>query len=110
MICDRSDIMLRHTKLISQSTIVSIIEDTTTKIIKIYLTNILDAFQAFIKSPQSVGQNSWEYAFDCEYVYLTALNTEIQKHFDSSVFVRIYGGGAGTSSKQLICRVNWGAD
>jgi hypothetical protein len=102
--------MQRHTKLISQSTIVGTIEDTTNKLIKTYATNIINAFQVYMKSSQSVGQNSWEYAFECDYVYITALNTEIQKHFDHSVFVRIYGGGAGASSKQLICRVNWGAD
>jgi hypothetical protein len=102
--------MQRHTKPISQSTIIGTIENTTCKLIKTHVTNILDEFQAYLKSPQSVGQNSWEYAFECDYVYLTTLNTEIQKHFDTSVFVRIYGGGAGASSKQLICRINWGAD
>ncbi len=102
--------MQRNMKLMSQSTIVGTIDETTTKLIKSYVSNILDAFQAYIKSPQSVGQNSWEYAFDCDYAYLTALNTEIQKYFDRSVFVRIYGAGAGTSSKQLICRINWGTD
>ena len=96
--------------VISQSTILGTIEDTTSTLIKVHVTKIIDEFQAYLKSPQSVGQNGWEYAFDCDYMYLTALNTEIQKHFDSSVFVRIYGGGAGASSKKLICKVNWGAD
>lgn len=94
----------------SQSSIIGTIEDTTTKSIKSIISSILDQFQSYLKSPQSVGQNSWEYAFECDYVYITALNTEIQKHFDRSVFVRIYGGGAGASSKQLICKINWGAD
>ena len=96
--------------VLSQSTIVGTIEATTHKLIKIHVSKILEEFQVYLKSPQSVGQNCWEYAFDCDYVYITALNTEFQKHFDQSVFVRIYGGGAGVSSKQLICRINWGAD
>ena len=96
--------------VLSQSTIVGTIEETTYKLIKIRVNKILEEFQVYLKSPQSVGQNSWEYAFDCDYVYLTAMNTEIQKQFEPSVFVRIYGGGAGISSKQLICRINWGTD
>ena len=94
----------------SQSTIVGTIEDTTNKLINLHVGKIIEEFQMYLKSPQSVGQNSWEHAFDCDYVYITALNTEFQKHFDQSVFVRVYGGGAGASSKQLICRINWGAD
>lgn len=70
----------------------------------------MDAFASYLKSAGSVGANSWEYMFECDYGYMQALNTEIQKYFDTSVFVRVYGGGAGASSNKLICRVNWGAD
>jgi hypothetical protein len=94
----------------SQSTIVGIIDDTTGKYVKTAVTKILDEFAAHLKSSGSVGANSWEYMFDCDYSYMPALNIEIQKYFDSSVFVRVYGGGAGASSNKLICRVNWGAD
>lgn len=97
-------------KIYSQSTIVGIIENTTEKSIQLHVKQILDAFHTYLKSASSVASNSWEYVFDCEYAYMTALNTEIQKHFDSSVFVRIYGGGVGASSNKLICSVNWGAD
>lgn len=70
----------------------------------------MNEFDAHLKSASSAAANSWEYMFECEYAYITALNTEIQKHFDSSVFVRIYGGCIGASSNKLICKVNWGAD
>ena len=88
-----------------------IIDDTTGKHIESIITGILDAFAAYLKSPDAVGKTSWEYLFTCGYSYLPSLNTEIQKHFDSSLFVRIYGAcGAGSSSDKLVCRVNWGAD
>lgn len=94
----------------SQSTIVGLIDDTTGKYVKTVVAGIMDAFASYLKSAGSVGANSWEYLFECDYGYMPALNTEIQKHFDSSVFVRVYGGGAGASSNKLICRVNWGSD
>jgi hypothetical protein len=94
----------------SQSTIVGMIDDTTGKYIKTVIVNIMNEFDTYLKSEGSAATNSWEYMFDCNYIYMSALNIEIQKHFDSSVFVRIYGGGIGATSNKLICKVNWGAD
>lgn len=94
----------------SQSTIIGTIDDTTSKCIKPVIAKILEEFAVYLKSTGAVGANCWEYMFDCDYAYMQALNIEIQKHFDNSVFVRIYGGGVGITSNKLICRVNWGAD
>ena len=106
-----SSMKSKHNIIYSQSTVVGIIDDTTGKHIQTIITDILDSFAAYLKSPDAVGKNCWEYLFKCEYGYLPALNTEIQKHFDSSLFVRIYGAcGAGSSFDKLMCRVNWGAD
>jgi hypothetical protein len=94
----------------SQSTIMGTIDDSTGKHIKTIIAKLMDEFAAYLKTSAAIGANGWEYFFECDYAYIPALNTEIQKYFDRSVFVRIYGGGAGASCNKLICRVNWGAD
>jgi hypothetical protein len=66
-----------------------------------------------LKSPASIGKTNWEYIFECSYQYLEGLNTELKKHFDTSVFAHIYTmsvGGTGSLNNKLVCQIQWGAD
>lgn len=71
---------------------------------------ILEEFESFLKTGGAIGKTTWTYEFECNPMCMEALNIELKKHFDKTVFVHIYGGVARDSVNKHVCQINWGAD
>jgi hypothetical protein len=94
----------------STSLIQEKVNKTTHSFISVYVTQIVKEFESFLASSDAVAKSEWTYEFECNPTFMEALNIELKKHFDSSVFVRVYGGMARSSSNKLVCLINWGRD
>ena len=83
---------------------------TTTTYASTYVKQILKEFETFLGTSNAVGKSEWTREFECSPSFMEPINAELKKHFESSVFVRVYGGVASNTSNKLICQISWGAD
>lgn len=75
-----------------------------------YVTEILKKFEAYLASSDAIGKSEWMYEFECNPTFIEPINAELKKHFESTVFVRVYGCAISHTSNKLICQISWGAD
>jgi hypothetical protein len=98
---------MSSTIIYSTSIIHDKLQKTTQSLISEYVKLIVNEFETFLASSNAVGKSEWTYEFECNPGFMEPLNLELKKHFDSSVFVHVYGCMA---RHKLICQINWGRD